>query len=65
MIKTVKGFCPTLNKQYSIMVEYEQGNNCYIQTSADCEYLSFDFKRCPVYKDCPLRALAPKSIPLP
>lgn len=65
MEKIIKGFCPTLNKDYSIKVEYVKSCNSYIQTGADCEYLSYDFKRCPIYKECPLRASAPTSIPSP
>jgi hypothetical protein len=63
MNKPIKGFCPTLNREYTITVNYAKvRDNEYIQTGADCEYLSFDFSRCPIYKDCPLRAKAPKEI---
>ena len=62
MFEVVTGFCPTQNCEYSITVEYTQiSGNRYVQTSCDCEYLSYDFSRCPIYKECPLRAKAPKE----
>ena len=60
------GFCPTLNQDYSIEVEYIDAstfnNNLYIQGLATCEYHAA-FK-CPKASECPIRAKAPKEINL-
>lgn len=54
------GFCPTLEKDYSIEVKYSQiSGNRYLQTGADCEYRSMN--PCPNDMNCPLRAKAPRE----
>lgn len=62
--KCFSGFCPTLNREYSIDVFYEEVASFgrpteYVQVGADCEYASFN--QCPNRKECPLRAKAPKE----
>lgn len=63
MTELITGFCPTQNCEYTISVEYSHiTGNRYIQTGADCKYLSFNFDNCPIYEVCPLRAKAPKEL---
>ena len=64
-IVTVSGFCPTQNKEYCISITYLDVSNFqnphrYIQGMADCKHGSFG--NCPIMKDCPLRAKAPKEL---
>lgn len=62
MITYASGFCPTQNCQYTIELEYESvGNHQYLQTGATCDYIAFDFSKCPIYKQCPIRNAAPKT----
>jgi hypothetical protein len=63
--RSFSGFCPTLNKDYSIEVEYVDARsvdnpNKYIQGLAYCEHHSL-FK-CPIASKCPIRAKAPNEI---
>ena len=67
IIRTFHGFCPTLEKDYSVDVEYvdasTMGNeNYYIQGLIDCHHNSLN--ACPVFSDCPIIAKAPKEITL-
>jgi hypothetical protein len=67
MVEYVSGFCPTQGKEYEIEARYNRvapsgGVEYFVRVGADCEYLSFDFSRCPIYKDCPLLAKAPKEL---
>ncbi len=63
--KTISGFCPTLNKNYSIEVFYEIIQSYghppkFVQVGADCEYASY--VKCPNREKCPLRVKAPKQV---
>lgn len=59
------GFCPTLNQDYSIEIEYIDAGtldnpNVYIQGLATCDYHALN--RCPKAAECPIRAKAPKNV---
>jgi hypothetical protein len=63
--KIFEGYCPTLDKHYSISVEYVDASSfedpsLFIQGLATCEYHA-RFK-CPIARDCPIRTKAPKEI---
>jgi hypothetical protein len=60
-----EGFCPTLNKNYSVEVEYIDARsfdhpNKFIQGLGTCEH--HGLFRCPIVSECPIRAKAPKEI---
>ena len=63
-IISVSGFCPTLNCDYTIDVEYQSYGTAgrYLQTGACCDYASME--DCPIMLACPLRASAPKDTTL-
>lgn len=63
--RTFSGFCPTLNQDYSIEVEYidvhsDDTPNKFIQGLASCDFHRM-FK-CPKASECPIRAKAPEEI---
>lgn len=63
MIKRVSGFCPTQNCQYAITLEYvPAGSKQLMQTKVICNYIASDFSKCPIYKECPIRNQASKTI---
>ena len=49
---SVKGFCPTLNRDYQISVKYINADTSYIKGTFNCEYTELTNK-CSV-NDCPL-----------
>ncbi len=56
---TFSGFCPTLDKDYSIEVKYSHiSDNKYLQSGGMCEYGSMN--HCPNESECPIRAKAPR-----
>jgi hypothetical protein len=64
--RAFSGFCPTLNKDYSIEVGYTDARtldnpNRYIQGMATCNHYAFSGD-CPILMTCPIRAKAPKEI---
>ncbi len=61
MEKIVTGYCPTQKCEYSISVKYSAVSNHYLQVGARCEYILGNFDRCPIYKECPIRASAPRE----
>ena len=65
MFKSISGYCPTQNKQYSISVRYIEdsdleGNRTYIKGLASCEYLR-NGNQCS-FNECPLAASAPEHL---
>ncbi len=61
----ITDYCPTLNKTYSITVEYADARtldnpNRYIKGLADCDHHAY-FK-CPNVNNCPLIARAPEEV---
>lgn len=63
MTETVKGFCPVLNCEYSINVNYSRiAGNRYLKAGADCEYnADATHDTCPLMKECPLYLSLPKE----
>jgi len=64
IIQTFNGFCPTLNKDYSIEVEYEDvgtpdSPSRYIQGLVTCIHHG-----CPNVSACSIKAQLPKAIEL-
>ena len=67
MVKTFYGFCPTQNKDFSVDVEYTavespEHPTYYIRTLSTCDFASFVGNDCPIMKNCPIRAQAPKQV---
>ena len=63
-VLTFSGFCPTLQKDYSITVEYIDActfdnPNRYIQGRCTCEHYAFN--GCGNASECPIRAKAPNQ----
>lgn len=61
MYKTISGYCPTLDKEYSILIEYKKvfGRipNVFIKNEFRCEHNIYG-DACPL-SDCPLYDAAP------
>lgn len=60
------GFCPTLNKEFQITVDYLDVSsldhpNHYIRSLITCDFASWVHNDCPIQKDCPLLQKAPKE----
>lgn len=64
MYRTICGHCPTLNKRFSIAVEYIDNsdftNRCYEKGTFTCEHYSNGGK-C-IYNSCPLFDSAPDQL---
>ncbi|MEE1517283.1 MAG: hypothetical protein UF228_06765 [Lachnospiraceae bacterium] len=64
MVKTVTGYCPTQNKDYSIYVTYVDmstlSGKCYERGTADCPY-NRSGNRCKLEK-CPILNSAPEEL---
>lgn len=61
MEKVVSGYCPTQKCDYTISVTYSLAGTRYLQTGACCDYILGNFSKCPIYKECPIRASAPRE----
>ena len=63
MTETVTGFCPFLNREYSIDINYSHiTGNRYLKAGADCDYnADATHDTCPMMKDCPLYLSMPKE----
>ncbi|WDU84238.1 hypothetical protein [Caloramator sp. Dgby_cultured_2] len=67
IIRSFSGFCPTLNKDNTINVEYLDArsfdnDNLFIKGLAECEYHS-NFN-CPIANDCPILKTVPEKLNL-
>ncbi|WDU82310.1 hypothetical protein [Caloramator sp. Dgby_cultured_2] len=63
--RSFSGFCPTLNKENTITVEFIDARsfdnpNLFIKGLAECEHHSY-FK-CPIAQDCPILKSVPEKL---
>jgi hypothetical protein len=62
---SVKGFCPTQNKDYSVTVDYIDATTltqkAAVKGLAKCEFNKYG-DACPIAKNCPIIRSAPEAI---
>lgn len=65
MKKSISGFCPTQNKEYSITIDYVDASSycetCYEKGTFKCDYNIYGDK-CSISSSCPLYSSAPREI---
>lgn len=65
MIKTISGYCPTQQKNYTVDISYLDASDLsgrqYIKSTAVCEYIKYG-NECTMIKQCPLYSKAPEVI---